>query len=66
MPVVALLTCVLVGYILKPKAIIEEVELSGKFKMKGLFTVVIKYIAPFFLIVILVSSVLDVLGIYKI
>ena len=66
MPVVALLTCILVGYLIKPKTIIEEVELSGKFKMKGLFTVVIKYVAPIFLVIILVTSVLDVFGIYKI
>ena len=66
MPIVALLTCILVGYIIKPKAVIEEVELSGKFKMKNLFTVVIRYVAPVFLVVILVTSVLDVFGIYKI
>jgi len=66
MPIVALLTSVFVGYILKPKTIIEEVELSGKFKMKKLFTVVIKYVAPVFLVIILITSVLDVFGIYKI
>lgn len=66
MPIVALLTCILVGYCLKPKAIVDEVELSGKFKMKKLFTVVTKYVAPVFLVVILITSVLDILGIYKI
>lgn len=59
MPIAALLTCILVGYIIKPKAIIDEVELSGKFKHKKLFVVMIKYIAPVFLLIILVSSVLD-------
>ncbi len=66
MPVVALFTCIFVGYILKPKALIEEVEISGKFKAKTLFTVVIKYIAPVCIILILISSILDGLGIVKI
>lgn len=66
MPVVALLTCIFVGYVLKPKALIEEMEIGGKFSAKKLFTVVIKYVAPIFIVLILVSSVLDALGIMKI
>ncbi|MBO5909299.1 MAG: sodium-dependent transporter [Clostridia bacterium] len=66
MPVVAFLTCIFVGYIIKPKALIEEVELTGKFTRKKLFTIIIKYIAPVFIVLILVSSVLDTLGIVKI
>ncbi len=66
MPIVAFLTCIFVGYILKPKALIEEVELNGKFSSKTLFTIVIKYVAPICIILILVSSVLDVFGIVKI
>ena len=66
MPIVAFLTCVFVGYIIKPKAIAEEIELTGKFKGKALFNVVIKYIAPVCIVLILISSILDVLGIVKI
>jgi len=66
MPIVALLTCVLVGYIIKPKAIIDEVELSAKFKGKALFTFVIKYMAPICIVLILVSSVLSGFGVIKI
>lgn len=66
MPIVAFLTCIFIGYILKPKAIIEEVESSAPFKSKKLFTVIIKYVAPVFIVLILISSVLDVLGILKI
>jgi NSS family neurotransmitter:Na+ symporter len=66
MPVVAIFTCVFIGYILKPKAIVDEVEATAPFKGKKLFVVVIKYIAPIFLVAILVSSVLDVFGIVKI
>ena len=66
MPVVAFFTCIFIGYVLKPKAIIEEAEIGGEFKAKTLFTIVIKYIAPVCIILILVSSVLDALGIMKI
>ncbi len=66
MPIVAFLTCVFVGYILKPKALIDEVKISSPFKGEKLFVVVIKYIAPVCIVLILVSSVLDVLGIFKI
>ncbi len=66
MPVGAFLTCVMVGYFIKPKAIIEEVELNGKFREKKLFSVMVRYIAPLCLMVILISSVLDVFGVIKI
>ena len=58
MPVVAMLTAIFVGYFLKPKAIIEEVELSGKFRLKHLFVGMIKYIAPVFLFIILLFEIL--------
>lgn len=62
MPIVALLTCILVGWVLKPKSIIEEVEKSGcKMGRKTLFTVMIKFIAPIFLILLLLQT----LGIMK-
>ncbi len=66
MPIVALLTCVFIGYVIKPQTLIEEVELSAKFKQKGLFTAVIKYFAPICIVLILVSSVLEAFGVFKI
>ena len=62
MPIVALLTCIFVGYVIKPKAIIEEVELSAKFRRKKLFEVFIKYIAPVIVAAILICSVLQGVG----
>lgn len=66
MPIVAFFTCLFVGWFLKPKAVIDEVSLNGRFKQKKLFEVMIKYIAPIFTILILISSILDVFGIVKI
>jgi NSS family neurotransmitter:Na+ symporter len=66
MPIVAFLTCIVVAWVLKLKPISQEIELSGKFKRKALFEVMIKYVAPVFIVLILVSSVLDAFGIFKI
>ena len=66
MPVTALLTCVFIGYVAGVKTVSDEVSLSGKFRREKLFTVMIKYIAPVFVIAILISSVLDALGVFKI
>ncbi len=66
MPIVAFFTCIFIGYVLKTKVVVDEVELSAKFKRKKLFEVVIKYIAPIFIVLILISSVLDAFGIFKI
>ncbi|MEE1049075.1 MAG: sodium-dependent transporter, partial [Clostridia bacterium] len=62
MPIVAFLTCMFVGYVIKPKAIIDEIELSSKFKRKAIFVCVIKYIAPICIVLILASSVLSAFG----
>ncbi len=63
MPIVALVTCILVGYVIKPKALIDEIELGGKFKRKTLFTVIIKYVAPVCIVAILIFSVLEATGV---
>ena len=64
MPIVALITCILIGFVIKPSAVIDEVESGNtKFKSKKLFVVMIKYIAPVFLLVILATSVLGAFGI---
>lgn len=66
MPVVALLTCIFVGYVIKPKTLIEEAEISAEFKQEKLFTVVIKYIAPVCIVLILAFSILEAFGIIKV
>ena len=58
MPIVALITCIFVGYVVKTQTVIDEVELSGKFRFKALFNIVIKYIAPVCIVLILISSIL--------
>lgn len=62
MPVVALLTCIFIGYIIKPKVIEDEVSINGEFKAKKFYEVIIKYIAPICLLAILIFSILENLG----
>lgn len=58
MPIISLLTCVLVGWILKPKWVIDEVEASGhKFGRKTLYTVIIKYFAPVMMTVLFLKAI---------
>lgn len=57
MPVVAIGTCILIGWVVKPKTIIDEVEKSGcKFGRKWLYIPMIKIIAPVLLIILLLKS----------
>lgn len=62
MPVVALGTCLFVGYIVKPSAIADEVKKSAPFKSEKLYTILIKYVAPVLILLILISSVANAFG----
>ena len=56
MPIVAICTCIFVGYFLKPQALIDEIEISGPFKAKAIFILSIKYFAPVCIGIILISQ----------
>ena len=57
MPVVAILTCILIGWVVKPNTVIEEVTLNGeKFGRKKLYIVMVKFIAPLLLTLLLLSA----------
>lgn len=62
MPLVAVLTCILIGWGVKPKTIIDEVTEGGfKFRRKTLYIIMVKFIAPVMLVLLLLQS----LGIIK-
>lgn len=66
MPIVAFFTCVLVGFIIGPKEVVNEVKASdGKFKSEKLFIVMIKWICPIFLVLILGTSIATTMGIFS-
>ncbi len=62
MPIVAFFTCILIGWVTGTNIVSDEVELSGPFRRKHLFELMIKWIAPICLVAVLVSSVLENLG----
>ena len=61
MPIVALLTCIFIGWFVGPKVIIDEVRESSEFKWATAWTIMIKYIAPVLVVVILVANVVPML-----
>lgn len=63
MPFGALMTCIIVGYFITPKAIVDEIRLSSTFKYEKLYSAVIKFFGPAIVIAVLVSSVLNTFGV---
>ena len=62
MPLVAIATCILIGWIVKPKTVIDEVTHGGhKFGRKGLYIVMVKFVVPLLLLYLLLQA----LGILK-
>ena len=62
MPIAALATCYLVVKVITLKKIDDEISYSSAFKRKKLYNIVMRVFAPIFLIVILVSAILNTLG----
>lgn len=62
MPVVAIGTCILIGWVVGPETVINETTKNGeRFGRKGLYIAMIKFVAPVLLFVLLLGS----LGIVK-
>lgn len=58
MPLVAIGTCILIGWVVKPKTIIDEVEKNGeKMGRKKLYNIMIRYIAPAMLVILFLKSI---------
>lgn len=62
MPVIGILTCISIGFFIKPQVVYDEVEINGKFKVKGFYTVMLKWIAPVCLILIVLFAVAEAAG----
>ena len=62
MPVVSIATCVFIGWIVKPKTIIDEVTHGGcKFGREKLYVIMVKFITPVLLLLLLLQA----LGVVK-
>ncbi len=59
LPIVALLTCLLVGWVCKPHCVLDEIKIGHKSEVihrEKLFVVMIKFVAPMLLFVILLQA----------
>lgn len=57
MPVVSIVTCVFIGWIVKPKTVIEEVTRNGhRFGREKLYVVMVKFITPLMLSLLLLQA----------
>jgi NSS family neurotransmitter:Na+ symporter len=57
MPLVAIGTCILVGWVIKPQTIIDEVEKTGsRMGRRRLYVAMIRYVAPALLVILLLKS----------
>ena len=65
MPIVAIVTCVFVGWVLKPKAIEDEILKGEKrFAARGLYGAMVKYAAPILIGAVLISEICRNLGLF--
>ena len=64
MPLVAVMTCLFVGFVIKPKAIIDEVRSSGDFAWERPYVILVKWICPVCLVLILMTGLLDLFGVF--
>lgn len=62
MPLAALTTCLLITRVVGLDKIAREVESSSAFKRKKIYNLFMKYFAPICIVLILVSSIANVLG----
>lgn len=57
MPFISMLSAILIGWVVGPDWIVEEVEYGGrKFGLKGLYRVMIKYVVPVIMFILFLTS----------
>ena len=62
MPIGALLICIFTAWIAGPSMVIDEVMLSSRFRSQKIFTVIIKFVAPLIICAVMVTSILEGIG----
>ena len=57
MPLIALISSIFIGWVMKPEYVIEEVERNGeKFRRKRMYRIMIRYIAPIMMLILFLQS----------
>ena len=60
MPLIAIATCIFVGYFLGTSVIFREAELSAPFRHKKFYSVMIRYIVPVCIGAVWISTVFHI------
>ena len=57
MPILAICTCILIGWVVKPNLLVGEMRLNGyRFRRKKMYIVMLKYVVPILLTVLLLTA----------
>ena len=57
MPFLAICTCIMIGWVVKPRLLIGEIRMNGyEFHRKKLYIIMLRYVVPVLLTILLVSS----------
>ena len=57
MPFISMLSAILIGWVIGPAWVVEEVEYGGRaFGLKGLFSIMIKYVVPVIMFILFLES----------
>ncbi|MCF0232486.1 MAG: sodium-dependent transporter [Enterococcus sp.] len=59
LPIAATLLCVCVGWLIGPKRFVQNLKKGSRFSLDKVWVFIIKYVAPFFLLVILLSGFIE-------
>lgn len=59
-PLVALISCIFIGWIVGPKVLSQEIEQSGEFKRRRSFEFIVKWIAPVFITAVFIGTFLGI------
>ena len=57
LPITAFLTCILVGYVIKPWVILDEFKIFTRFKQDKLYIFMIRYFCPICIITIFITNI---------
>ncbi len=59
-PLVALVSCIFIGWIVGPRVLSKEIEESGTFKRRRSFEFIVKWIAPIFITAVFIGTLLGI------
>ncbi len=65
MPLAALMTCIFVGWVIKPQILVDEIKRNTSFKTEKAWIIMIKYVAPIVVVVILIAYIAQTLGLFS-